>query len=242
MLSLSFANMKKRKKPVETESALRKKARPARRKIQSSGRKRPNKGQDKDKQSCPKAESYFDTKQRMSNQDLNVLNNATSTTCTEGYNVDTQNGKVYLGTKFNIAPGTNQPNKEYDRIVEATRSMLYQMSGAWDKEKAVDLNDVYDCVFERPTFRSIQIQKTNYIYIQALKNTAYKHFEDGDTNNGYHGIQKQKPAPSLPVMSLSVASRPRQPSQQNRLSQRLRALLPSPLQYFIYNYLALIRI
>ena len=66
--------MKKKKKPVETESIQRRKARPARRRVQSGGRKRSNKGQGKDKQSCPKAESYFDTKQRMSNQDLKELN------------------------------------------------------------------------------------------------------------------------------------------------------------------------
>ena len=64
---------------------------------------------------------------------------------------------------------------EYDRIVETSRSMLYQVFGAWDKEKAIDWNDVSDCVFERPTFRSIEIQKTDYI--QALKNAAYIHFE-----------------------------------------------------------------
>ena len=46
VLSLSFAYMKKKKKPVETETVQTRTARPARRKIQSGGRKRPNKGQD----------------------------------------------------------------------------------------------------------------------------------------------------------------------------------------------------
>ena len=64
---------------------------------------------------------------------------------------------------------------EYDRIVEASRSMLHRVLGAWDKDKAVDWNDVYDCVFERQTFKVIQIQRTDYI--QALKNVAYIHFE-----------------------------------------------------------------
>ena len=109
VLSLSFAYMKKKKKPVETESVQIRKARPARRKIQSGGRKRPNKGQDKDK-NCPKAESYFDTKQRMSNQDLKKLNKATGTTgttCTEGYNVEPPSGTVSLGT----TESSTLPNK-----------------------------------------------------------------------------------------------------------------------------------
>jgi hypothetical protein len=160
--------MKKKKKPVETESVQRRKARLARRRIQSGGRKRPNKGQSKDKESCSKAESYFDTKQRMNDQDLRELNKATGSTCTEGYTVDTPNRIRHLGTKFNIAPGTNQnDNLQVGRIIEATRSMLYQVFGAWDAEKAVGWNDVYDCVFERQTFKVIQIQKPEYI--QALK-------------------------------------------------------------------------
>ena len=64
---------------------------------------------------------------------------------------------------------------EVGRIFEATRATLYQVFGAWDAEKAVGWNDVYDCVFERQIFKEIQIQKPEYI--QALKNAAYIHFE-----------------------------------------------------------------
>ena len=91
--------MKKKKKPVETKSVQRGIARSTRRRIQSGGRKRPDKGQGKDKESSPKAESYFDTKQRMTNQDLKELNKATGTTCTEGYTAETPDGTRHLGSK-----------------------------------------------------------------------------------------------------------------------------------------------
>ena len=129
--------MKKKKKLVETESVQRRIARPAHRRIQSGGRKGPNKGQGKDKQNCPKAdlESYFDTKQTMSDQDLKELNRAIGSTCTEQYTVETPDGPRHLGTKFNTAPGTNQnDNVDVGRIVEATRTMLYQVFGAWDAD------------------------------------------------------------------------------------------------------------
>ena len=86
-----------KKKSEETGPIQRRIARPARRRIQSGGRKRPNKGQSKDEESCPKAESYFDTKQKMSNQDLKKLNKATGTTCTEVYTVETPDGIRHLG-------------------------------------------------------------------------------------------------------------------------------------------------
>ena len=67
----------------------------------------------------------------MNGQDLRELNKATGSTCTEGYTVDTPNRIRHLGTKFNISPGTNQnDNLKVGRIVEATRSMLYQVFGA----------------------------------------------------------------------------------------------------------------
>ena len=74
-----------------------------------------------------------------------------------------------MGTKFITAPRTNQnDNVEVGKIAEATRTMLYQVFGAWDAEKAVDWNDVYNCVFER--------QKTRK-YKSKTQNTS-KHFEN----------------------------------------------------------------
>ena len=82
-----------------------------------------------------------------------------------------------MGTKCNTAPGTNQPdNVELGRILEASRSMLYQVFGAWDKEKTIDWNGVYDCVFEKQTLKVIQVRKPESF--QALKNVAFIHFEE----------------------------------------------------------------
>ena len=112
----------------------------------------------------------------MNDQDLRELNKANGSTCTEGYTVDTPDGIRHLGIKFNIAPRTNQnDNLEVGRIAEATSVMLYHVFRAWDAEKAVGWNDVYDCVFERQPFKEIQIQKPEYV--QALKNAAYIHLE-----------------------------------------------------------------
>ena len=68
-------------------------------------------------------------------------------------------------------------------IIEGTRTMLYKFFLAVDRERAVDVDDVYNCVFERDVFREEQISGEQYH--KMLKVVRYLEvFED---EQGCHG-------------------------------------------------------
>ena len=190
-LSMMFAIMRGKRPKAKAKSVG--KARPVNRKTSSKRSSRPNKGSGQTVK--PKAESYFDTKNRtdaetsmkskrkdstaqISESERKAMSELTGHHIEDVSVVKLPNGKEkYLGRITRKGPGDTKHAQEllHERAIEGTRMMLYKFFGAWDVENEVHIADVYDCVFDRDTYRPFQVNRDTFR--KALKRVNYFHIK-----------------------------------------------------------------
>jgi hypothetical protein len=216
-LSMMFAIMRGKRPKAEVKSVG--KARPVNRKTSSKRSKRPNKGSGQTVK--PKAESYFDTKNRtdaetsmkserkdstaqISESERKAMSELTGHHIEDVSVVKLPNGKgKYLGRTTRKGPGDTKHAQElmHERAIEGTRMMLYKFFGAWDVDNEVHIADVYDCVFDRDTYKPFQVNRDTFR--EALKRVNYFHIKGSKV----HCTMVNEPADPVNLEKLSESDR-----------------------------------
>ena len=189
VVSMSFAKMMKKSKQTKKKVCT---ARPARRKTSGKHQKRPNKGSAKSDQ--PKAESYFATKNRTDTTSGSIpsyrkkndvelieaerkrMSEVTGMNIEEASIITLPNGQTkVMGKWTELPPGDTRDAEKlmHQRVIEGARTMMWRFFGAWKSEHAVEVNDVYDCVFDRDAYTEYMVDKETFR--KALSLVDYFH-------------------------------------------------------------------